>query len=65
MTFKIIEEAAAKLPPNTEPASEDVLIEQSFPCDEQLSNLFHPMLLQTSGPRVLMPPLPSKLARRH
>jgi hypothetical protein len=46
MTFEI-EAAAGRLPANTEPATEDVLIEQSFPRDEQLSNLFHPMLLQT------------------
>ena len=45
------EAAAGRLPANTQPASEDVLAEQSFPRDEQLSNLFRAMLLQTSGPR--------------
>ena len=45
------EAAAGRLPANTAPASEDVLAEQSFPRDEQLSNLFRAMLLQTSGPR--------------
>ena len=54
------EAAAARLPANTEPASEDVPAEQSFPRDEQLSNLFRAMLLQTSGPpcytRALMQP---------
>jgi hypothetical protein len=39
------------LPANTAPACEDVLAEQSFPRDEQLSNLFRVMSLQTSGPR--------------
>ena len=45
------EAAAGRLPAKTAPASEDVLAEQSFPRDEQLSNLFRAMLLQTSGPR--------------
>jgi len=45
------EAAAGRLPTNTEPESEDVLAEQSFPRDEQLSNLFRAMLLQASGPR--------------
>jgi hypothetical protein len=49
------EAAAGRLPGNTEHASEDVLAEQSlprsFPRDEQLSNLFRTMSLQTSGPR--------------
>ena len=45
------EAAAGRLPANTAPASEDVLAEQSFPRDEQLSNLFRVMSLQTSGPR--------------
>ena len=45
------EAAARRLPANTEPASEDVLAERSFPRDEQLSNLFRAMSLQTSGPR--------------
>ena len=39
---------------SAEPAREDVLAEQYFPHDEQLSNLFRAMLLQTtslSGPR--------------
>ena len=65
MTLEIMQAATARLPANTEPASEDVLVDQSFPRDEQLSNLFRAMLLQTRGPRALMPPLPSKLARRH
>ena len=54
------EPAAARLSANTEPASRDVLAEQSFPRDEQLSNIFRAMSLQTSGPRrynrVLMQP---------
>ena len=54
------EAAAGRLPENTAPASEDVLAEQSFPRDEQLSNPFRAMSLQTSGPRcytrVLMQP---------
>ena len=37
------EPAAARLPANTEPASGDVLAEQSFPRDEQLRNLFRAM----------------------
>ena len=45
------EAAAGRLPANIAPASEDVLAEQSFPRDEQLSNLFRAMSLQTSGPR--------------
>jgi hypothetical protein len=45
------EAAAGRLPTNTATASEDVLTEQSFPRDEQLSNLFRVMSLQTSGPR--------------
>jgi hypothetical protein len=45
------EAAAGRLPANTQPASEDVLAEQSFPRDEELSNLFRAMLLQTSGRR--------------
>ena len=45
------EAAATRLPANTEPGSEDVLAEQSFLRDEQLSNLFRAMSLQTSGPR--------------
>ena len=37
------EAAATRLPANTEPGSEDVLAEQSFPRDEHLKNLFRAM----------------------
>ena len=51
------ETVAARLPANTERASQDVLAEKPFPRDEPRNNLTRAMLIRTSGPRCYARPL--------